>query len=501
VISIFVFLAGRPVEASPQAQTSSCDLYVDSRAASGGNGSAARPWNTIPSVVVLAPGQDLCLRGDTSGAGRVYSTGPITLQSDGTAAEPLALRAYPGERVIVRDNGSQGPLIEITGDHWLVEELIIDNGGNGNAALVVAVSAAYSTVRHNEIRNGRYNGVELRGTHTGLVDNHIHHFDGVDRDAECVIVFNRADHLVISQNTVHDCSGNNVEFYQPDGELVDRNVLSNNVLIDGNVFYRGAITRAEAGIGFKQGAHITITNNDVSGFRDQSPSINVHRLVYDVLIEGNRIHDAESGINIHRDDGQTPEDVTVRNNWIYNINHPQWGYGIQVVGVQGATITHNTLFNISWRSILVARYGIDGGGLVAGNLVYNSGRAEIESDTVFRNVTVTHNGWFSTQTNLTSTGDTVGSGDPGFRDAAQADFHLLASSGVRDRGQDVGVRTDFDGDARLVGCQPDLGADEYIRALSAGADLAPGLDDHNLVPGGAFFLPLVVNTAGTCDGN
>jgi hypothetical protein len=474
---------------------------VDSRAAGGGSGSAARPWNTIPSAVVLPPGQDLCLRGDTSGAGRVYSTGPITLQSDGTAAAPVALRAYPGERVIVRDNGSQGALIDITGDHWLVEGLIIDNGGNGNAALVVAASAAYSTIRQNEIRNGRYNGVELRGTHTGLIDNHIHHFDGIDRDAECIIVFNQADHLVISQNTVHDCSGNNVEFYQPDGVLVDRNVVSNDVLIDGNVFYRGTIARAEAGIGFKQGAYITITNNDVSGFKDQSPSINVHRLVYEVLIEGNRIHDAESAINIHRDDGQTPEDVTVRNNWIYNINHPQWGYGIQVVGVQGATITHNTLFNISWRSILVARYGIDGGGIVADNLVDDSGQAQIESDAVFHNVTVTHNGWFDTQTNITSTGDTVGAGNPGFRDAARADFHLLASSWVRDRGHDVGVRTDIDGDARPPGCWPDLGADEYTSAPSARESPGAGLDDPGSAPGGTLFLPLVLNADSACSGN
>jgi hypothetical protein len=53
-------------------------------------------------------------------------------------------------------------------------------------------------------------------------------------------------------------------------------------------------------------------------------------------------------------------------------------------------------------------------------------------------------------------------GDPLFLDPAAGDYHILSGSAAVDKGPDVGVRLDLDGDMRPDGCGFDLGADELI---------------------------------------
>lgn len=455
-----------PLQASGELQsatTAACTVYVDNQASSNGNGAVNSPWNRIPDPLNLPPGQTLCLRGDASGPGRIYATETLHLTANGSASRPITLRGYPGEKVILRTPSGAGGVISIEGDYWTVAELILDNNGNTNPAVRVDAGAAYAVVLLNEIRNGYYNGVELRGTHTTLAYNHIHHFDGVTVDAECIIVYMSAAHNLIQGNTVHDCSGNGLELYKPNGLTIDPRDTATSIVIDGNTMYRGTLTRAESGIGLKMGYDITITNNDLSGYRD-SPTLGVSRGVRNVLIEGNRIHDTERGINLFRNYDETPEQITVRNNWIYNITSPTHGNGINIVGVDTLAVVHNTFSNVALHAINIAGAGATGA-TVANNLAYASGSGRIAPGSVSQPGVIGYNAWFDTPTDFPSPTDVTGSGNPGFVDAAGRDFHLRSDSLVLDAGGGLGVLDDIDGDPRPSGCCPDLGADEALPAL------------------------------------
>ena len=53
--------------------------------------------------------------------------------------------------------------------------------------------------------------------------------------------------------------------------------------------------------------------------------------------------------------------------------------------------------------------------------------------------------------------------DPGFVDRANMDLHLTAGSGAIDAGRDTGYSIDFDGNARISGDAPDIGAYEFTK--------------------------------------
>jgi hypothetical protein len=57
------------------------------------------------------------------------------------------------------------------------------------------------------------------------------------------------------------------------------------------------------------------------------------------------------------------------------------------------------------------------------------------------------------------------SGYPAFVNAANDDYHLSLSSAALDADVEVGVTTDFDGDARPAGGGFDIGYDEYARTM------------------------------------
>jgi hypothetical protein len=60
-------------------------------------------------------------------------------------------------------------------------------------------------------------------------------------------------------------------------------------------------------------------------------------------------------------------------------------------------------------------------------------------------------------------------GDPAFKDPAANDFHLKPTSAARDAGTANFVTTtmDIDGDPRIIGSAPDIGADEFNPATDS----------------------------------
>ncbi len=105
---------------------------------------------------------------------------------------------------------------------------------------------------------------------------------------------------------------------------------------------------------------------------------------------------------------------------------------------------------------------------------------------------------------LIHTGDY--SGDPAFVDPANGDYHLSAASAALDRGLLTGVATDIDGDPRLMGTAPDLGADEYPQETPScgyfndfegtlGSELSPNQTDVTPLGARRFWGQFVNQTA------
>ncbi|MCC6189739.1 MAG: right-handed parallel beta-helix repeat-containing protein [Anaerolineales bacterium] len=449
------------MEANPPQQSSVCDRYVDNGASSDGDGSAAHPWTSIPRSLILSPGETVCVRGNTGAAGRVYSITTITLASSGTASAVVTVRAYPGEKVVLRKSGGGGPAVGIEGRYWVIQDFVIDNNDYGTPAIRIFGSASHALVSQNEIRDGRYNGVEIYADSRGnrIENNHIHHFVSPADDAHCILVWPRADNSLIRWNTIHDCSGDGVQIAPPSPDHLSVADFADNVQIIGNVFYQGNPARAENAIDIKAATNLKIIGNDMSGYQVDA-AVKHHMASQNTVYADNRIHDSLRGLNIFaRLDGQ-PDGVTLQNNILYNFQE----YAIQMVGVKNATIVHNTIANAAESPLNIANAGLIGG-VIRNNLFFDNGPALIADDAVLEGVVRNHNGWFRTVTDYVSGTDRTGASDPGFVDSAHYDFHLDGYNQVRDAGTDVGVLTDIDGDPRPSGCCPDLGADEALPAL------------------------------------
>ncbi len=93
--------------------------YVDGqRGSDDADGSEAQPWRTLGHAVAqLEPGQTLYLRGGT------YFEN-VTLQRSGTPDQPITLRSYPGELVIL--DGGLRQLVEDPANAW---EPLPENAG------------------------------------------------------------------------------------------------------------------------------------------------------------------------------------------------------------------------------------------------------------------------------------------------------------------------------------------------------------------------------------
>lgn len=186
------------------------------------------------------------------------------------------------------------------------------------------------------------------------------------------------------------------------------------------------------------------------------------------------------------------ETYTVRNNIVarntaQGATDPQGG-GLWI-GWLSDDITHltgNTIYN-NTANTGGGVYINDGGTAnVYNNIVYANTAAE-GGDIYFSSVTnrIGHNNDYSDMYGTwTDSGDNLDT-DPLLVDPANNDFHLQPTSPMIDTGTTAvpspGIpATDFEGDSRIFGVAPDIGADEYIPQAPVGPAINPI----------AVFLPL-----------
>jgi hypothetical protein len=460
-----------PIVAASPIQASTCDYYVDNEAGSGGNGSQTRPWTDIGDHLAdLDSGDTMCVRGNSSGSARVYKVRQFYVDGaggtvqNGTSGSPITVRAYPGEKVVLRNVGTDSIIYFRGASYWIFEGFAMDNNGRDSSAIRFKHDTSYNILRNNEIYNGNTNGISIyEGHNIGNVieNNHVHHFDAGDRDAHCIALSPRSDDTIIRGNVIHDCSGDSIQLDAGDDTPISE--YSKNTQVIDNILYRGNTQRSEDGIDNKGADGLVVFGNEFYGYDADNDwsgagrAIVVQKGSRNILIDTNIIHDLRNGISCHSSDGKRVKNITIRNNIFYNLSGT---YAILIMGIDQATMYHNTIANTNSRSFVITGGGLRGGD-IRNNLIYDSDKAEIDSGASFEDVTVGYNGWFDAKSDLRASTDLVSGGSPGFVDAAHHDYHLTADSPARDAGTRVGVTTDFEGDPRPWGSRPDIGADEF----------------------------------------
>jgi len=243
---------------------------------------------------------------------------------------------------------------------------------------------------------------------------------------------------------------------------------------------------------------ITIANNTFSeNSSDNGGGVDAHSVSGTITIANNKFSGNSAnyyggGIDVNSDSGT----ITIANNTFSgNSADDSCGGGVEVYAESGRiTITNNTFSGNS------ANYY---GGGVRGYLWYDSATLNVYNNIFFNN---TANAGDDLYVNSDSDGNYIGSivnlynndfsgnadfgtghsedlcitltdnyhhadniqEDPQFVDPVNGDFHLKSNSPCIDKGNNSAPElpdTDFEGNPRILGSAPDIGADEFIKSM------------------------------------
>lgn len=430
------------------------NFYVDNSGADG-VGTIGNPWNNIAGHVDdLAAGDTMHVRGNASPPARIYTEAKINPTVNGSSGSRITLQPYQSELVIIQNN-SGDHTFELKGDYWTIEDFEeIDN--DGAFVYCIEIKASHIIIRDiGAIHNGRHSNIVIYAgyTDTEIRNNVIYDFDRSpeSQDASGVNIYINADRTIIDGNTIHDCSGDAVHFY--DGGWASAADSPADCEITNNHFYRGPIDRAEDGIDVKCSQDLLISDNTIHGYGRSGVSnptargINLTNQGHDgCIIEDNVIYNVKHGFRC----GTGPVTNTVlRNNLIYDCSDR----GLRIERAESLNIYNNTIVDTAGFGLRVALSGWTGGNL-KNNLWYNCGHLTKDAGAPF-GATADYNGRWDTTSDAAFVGanDTTGIGDPGFVNAAGDDYRLLGTSNAVDAGVNVGLP--------FYGVAPDLGYWEY----------------------------------------
>ena len=450
-----------------------CDHYVDNTAKDNGDGARNRPWKTIHDhVVELLPGKSVCVRGDSMLPGRVY-TDYIHLEggsaANGTAERPITLRAFPGEKVIIRS--PDRPLLRFQEvAYWRVEGFVFDGEGHRGNIVEILGGAHHNVLRSCELTSAAGYGVRLEHGDYNLIENcRIHGFDRGPYDDAHGILLTDGTGNIMSHNEIYDATGDAIQLIHGS---------SQGTVIEGNHLYttlgpcsENAIDIKDIGRGWSQPQQTVVRRNLMHGFRRNDGhcggdgsggvAVMVHFDADNILFEQNTIYDSNEGFIFQRKESSgnhSPDNIILRNNLIHNLydeGQAEDGYGIYMGHVTNFQLYHNTFVAIPGPWLIVGPGVRDFD--MYNNLVYNAGEWVKEAE--FLSSTFDYNGWFNVHNPPRAPHDITGS-DPLFVNEANRDYHLQEKSLAVNAGVVLSVMEDLDGKPRWDR-RPDLGAYEF----------------------------------------
>ena len=193
------------------------------------DGSCSTPWKTIQHAVdSLKPGQTALLR-------RGVYRERILVTRSGTPLKSLAVRAYGGERAILRGQ------FKVRGSHVRVTGLEVDGRGVTRRGPLVYVDGGRSVrIERLEVRNSRQSGVFAgAGARDVTVIGCWVHDNGRNARLDNGIALERGVGGTIASNLVERNKGGGIQIYPGfDGLLVNQNTVVRNgsfgILVGGN---------------------------------------------------------------------------------------------------------------------------------------------------------------------------------------------------------------------------------------------------------------------------
>lgn len=409
-------------------------LYVSPTGADTNPGTAAAPLKTLQSAA------DRVVAGDSVIAGAGTYAG-FNLFTSGTAASRIAFQADPaagvGGVVINRPNPWNNlDGINLEGASYVTVEGFTVTGQP--RAGIRSVANQFATVRNNVADANTVWGIFTGFSSDLLVEN-----NQASRSAQQhgIYVSNSADRPVVRGNRVFENNASGIQL-NADASQGGDGVISNAV-IENNVL------RANGAAG---GASINLDG------------------VQDSDVRNNLIEDARAtGIALFRQDGATGStNNRIVNNTVVVDNSLNQGNGRWAVSLTGGStgnlLKNNILFSTqSFRGALSVSSDSQAG------LVSDYNAVENRFSTDDGNTAIGLAGWQS------ATGQDVHSFSLNdvtalnglFVDRATGNYHLSSTSAAIDRGTPTGAPlTDFEGNARPSGSGYDIGADEFVVAVS-----------------------------------
>ncbi|MCB0213632.1 MAG: right-handed parallel beta-helix repeat-containing protein [Anaerolineae bacterium] len=411
-------------------------FYVDVNNGSNttGDGSAAKPWQTIQYAAnQVSPGDTVLINPGT------YSGG-ITVDISGTETGIITFKAK-GSGVIIEGSGSKNDAFFITeADYITVEGLTIQHADR--AGLRISLSD-HVTIRDCTFADNVRWGVFTDFSDYTLIEN-IESYGAQDEHG--IYISNSSDYPTIRNSRLHHNYANGIHM---NGDIsIGGDGIISEALIEGNVIYENG-TGGGSGINMDGVTDSIIRNN----------------LLY---------NNHASGISIFQiDGGSGSQNNRILNNTIIVPSDARWAINIPDTVDTGNKVFNNILLNNhSWKgSILIAAPNLSG----------------FESD---YNIVVNRfntNGYNADNTNgLDLTGwqalgyDThsiIATANEIFVDAAAGDYRLKETGSAVDAGITLpDVPTDIDGNSRPAGSAFDIGAYEY------GSMVVPPFDHFVYLP-------------------
>jgi Right handed beta helix region/Protein of unknown function (DUF1565) len=205
---------------APLGPSTGATRYVATTGSDANPGTIERPWRSITRALSAAvPGEKILVRAGTYagtvGAGPSGgSVGPMVYASPrGTAAAPITLAAYPGERPVI------AAMVSLpSAAYFRMTGMVIDGAGAPAGAQGVSLGNTSGTVpahveiSYNEIRNfGPVNDhaqgiLHYSGIDTALVGNRIHHI-GRQTFYDHGIYLKDGSRVVVANNVIYDITG------------------------------------------------------------------------------------------------------------------------------------------------------------------------------------------------------------------------------------------------------------------------------------------------------
>ena len=278
------------------------------------------------AVAALSPGEELVLRGG------LYSfDGNVTITANGTATQPITIRAKNGEQPIFEQATSSQNVVEINGSSYLIVRGIEFTGGSHGIRLM---NSDFITIEDCEIQETGDVAISANagGTYEGLkiLRNHIHHTNGTGEGMYlgCNNDRCRVINSLIEGNYIHHTNRATVE--QGDGIEIKEgsygNIIRNNVIHD--TLYPGIILYSTVG----NGPPNIVEGNVLWNVSDNTIQIAADAVVRNNIILGN--------VSFQAHQSGSPSNIEFVHNTVIND-----GSGIEVRNVSGPIlIANNAVF-------------------------------------------------------------------------------------------------------------------------------------------------------------